>query len=259
MSGTSLVRYFDLVALLAERTLKARYRGSHLGVLWSLSNPLLMTLVYTAIFGASYARYYGSTLGYMLAVFVGLSVLGFFSNATGQALGGIVSGGPLLNKIALPCSIFPLGYVAANAFQFVITTFPLLVAVTIWRTHSLAHVVALVFPLIALLAISIGFALVCASLNVFFRDLAYLYEVFVFILYITSPIFYPEEVVPHAVRAYVALNPLATIVIDVRLTALGLGPVPVGALAGSLTLGAVVMAVGIVVYAFLRDEFIDLL
>jgi ABC-type polysaccharide/polyol phosphate export permease len=252
-------RYVELLVLLAERILKVRYRGSHLGVLWSLSNPLLMTAVYTLIFGATYADYYGSIGGYVLAVFTGLAVLAFFNSATSQALGGIVSSGPLLNKVALPFSLFPLGYVAANTFQFGITSLPLLIAVTLWQTHSLVHAVAVFGPLVALLAITTGFSLILASLNVFFRDLPYLYEVFVFILYITSPIFYPASVVPAQVRAYVALNPLAIIVENLRRIALSPGPIAWDAVFIPIVTGTVILGLGVALYATLRSEFMDLL
>jgi lipopolysaccharide transport system permease protein len=257
--GATGRRYADLLLLVSERILKVRYRGSHLGVLWSLANPLLMTGVYTVIFGAAFADDYGSIAGYVLAVFTGLAVLAFFSNATGQGLGAIVASGPLLNKVALPVSLFPLAYVAANAFQFAITSLPLLLAVTIWRTHSVVHVLAVFGPLVALLAIATGFALVLASLNVFFRDLPYLYEVFVFVLYITSPIFYPIRVVPAQVRPYVTLNPLAIIVEDLRRIALSAGPVPWDAVLVPIVAGVAVLAVGVALYAALRNEFMDLL
>ncbi len=50
-------RFWDLLVVLADRTLKARYRGSLLGVYWSLLNPILMTVVYSAIFGAKFKDY----------------------------------------------------------------------------------------------------------------------------------------------------------------------------------------------------------
>jgi len=252
-------RYTEILVLLSERILKVRYRGSHLGVLWSVSNPLLMTGVYTLIFGAAYADYYGSVGGYMLAVFTGLAVLALFNTATSQALGGIVGNGPLLNKIALPFSLFPLGYVAANVFQFSITSLPLLLAVTLWKTHSVLHALAVFGPLIALIALTTGFSLILASLNVFFRDLPYLYEIFVFVLYITSPIFYPAKLVPAQVRAYVGLNPLAIIVEDLRRIALTAGPIPWDAVFMPLVAGSIAMIVGIALYVALRREFMDLL
>jgi lipopolysaccharide transport system permease protein len=58
----NLRRYRDLVKVLAERSLKVRYRGSSLGVYWSLLNPLFMTGVYTTIFGSAFSAYYDHSL-----------------------------------------------------------------------------------------------------------------------------------------------------------------------------------------------------
>src|ERR1700682_1828396 len=83
-------RYRDLVFVNAVRTLKVRYRGSILGIYWSLSNPLLMTAVYTVIFGATFKSYYdNSVVNYVLACFTGLAFLNYFAGATSMALSTI--------------------------------------------------------------------------------------------------------------------------------------------------------------------------
>src|ERR1700748_1415958 len=83
-------RYRDLVIVNAVRWLKVRYRGSVLGVFWSLCNPLIMTTVYTLIFGSAFRQYYNNSLiSYILAVFTGLAFLNFFSGATSMALPSI--------------------------------------------------------------------------------------------------------------------------------------------------------------------------
>ena len=86
-----LGRYIEIAQILAIRTLKVRYRGSILGIYWSLSNPVLMTFVYTAVFGTAFSSYYdNSILNYILACFVGLATLNFFSTSTSQALTSVV-------------------------------------------------------------------------------------------------------------------------------------------------------------------------
>ena len=101
-------RWWDLLTVLTERMLRARYRGSILGILWSLMNPLLMTAVYTAVFGYAFRQYYaGSMLHYALVVFIGLTVIQFFSGSTSQALSSIVVNSGLLNKIRVPMEVFP--------------------------------------------------------------------------------------------------------------------------------------------------------
>ena len=103
-----LQRYVELLHILVERNLKGRYRGSFLGVYWSLLSPLLMTGMYTAIFGVAFKSYFnGSIVSYMLAAFTGLIIINFFSSSTSQALSSVVGGGSLMNKILLPMSVFP--------------------------------------------------------------------------------------------------------------------------------------------------------
>jgi ABC-type polysaccharide/polyol phosphate export permease len=85
-----LYRYWELVSTLAGREIKVRYRGSLLGVYWSLFNPLIMTVLYGAIFGAAFKKYYHDSIGeYTLAAFTGLAVIHFYNGCTSQSLPSI--------------------------------------------------------------------------------------------------------------------------------------------------------------------------
>src|SRR5271166_632389 len=189
-TSTQIARYVDLLRMLSTKTLKNRYRGSILGVYWSLSNPILMTAIYAAIFGTAFSAYYQhSVLRYMVATFTGLAVLNIFANTTAQALTSVVDNGGLLNKIRLPVSVFPLSVVASNTFQFLVGTLPVLALITIIGSKSPLNVLALIFPAVSLLLVTTGFCFIVSSLYVFFRDLPYLYELVLFVVWITSPIF----------------------------------------------------------------------
>lgn len=259
-SAVKFARYSNLVRTLAARFLKLRYRGSVLGVFWSLSNPLLMTGIYAAIFGTAFKTAYGgSVINYGTAVFVALAVLGFFSSSTTQALSSIVGNGTLINKIAIPVSVFPVSMIAANAFQLLIGAMPLLAFITLYRTHSLVNVIALAGPLLGLILTSLGFALGLSALYVYFRDLPYLYEVLTFILYMTSPVFYPASLVPASVRAYIVLNPLATIVESVRAIALVARPPSLQTIFVPLAVGALCAAGGYGLFVAIKADIMDLL
>jgi ABC-type polysaccharide/polyol phosphate export permease len=256
----NLRRYRDLVKILAERSLKVRYRGSALGVYWSLLNPLFMTVLYTAIFGTAFAAYYDNSLvNYILACFVGLIALNFFSQTTNQALSSIVANGSLLNKLEMPPSVFPISLVAANLFQFMVGAMPLLIIVTLARTHSVLNVVWLIVPTFALLMFATGFSLLTSSVFVFFRDLPYMYELVISVLWLTSPIFYPQALVPPTVRPYLAVNPLAEIIDAFRTIAFSPGTPNLHTLAYSLIGGGVSLVVGAGTFLLLRRNFLDLL
>jgi ABC-type polysaccharide/polyol phosphate export permease len=256
----NLRRYRDLVKVQAQRSLKVRYRGSALGVYWSLLNPLFMTTAYTLIFGSAFSKYYhNSLLNYILACFVGLVVLNFFSQTTSNALVGIVSNGALLNKLEMPPSVFPISAVVANLFQFAVGTFPLLAIVTLVQTHSVINVVALLIPMLSLLMLTTGFSLLVSALFVFFRDLPYLYELVVFVFWLTSPIFYPASFVPPSVRPYLAINPLAQVIEGFRNMAFTPGITSLHTLLYGFIGGLIALAVGSLAFVSLRTSFMDLL
>jgi lipopolysaccharide transport system permease protein len=256
----SAKRYRDLVFVTAARFLKVRYRGSVLGVYWSLSNPLLMTGAYTLIFGTAFKSYYGGSLWeYVLSCFTGLAFLSFFSTGTSMALPSIVSSASLLNKISLPPSIFPVSMIAASSFQLVVGVAPLLAIVTFVTSLSPINVIALTVPIVALILLALGFSFAVSALFVYFRDLPYLYELITFGLWLTSPIFYPAALVPVSVRGYLVFNPLAAIIECARQIALSGQRPSLRLMAIALFAGSLALVVGWSAYRKLSAHFMDLL
>ena len=253
-------RYWELVYVLGMRNLTVRYRGSILGVYWSLLNPLIMTGLYTAIFGAVFAEYYNnSIINYVLAAFTGLVVIHFFSASTSQALSSVVGNGALLNKIRLPVSVFPVSMIAANVFQFMVGALPLLAIVAFITSKSLLNVLALLLPVLGLALFSAGVGFLVSALFVFFRDLPYFYELVVFVLWMGSPVFYPAAIVPPVVKPLLQLNPLANMIESIRQICLS-GAVPDLFLVGKALLsGGIIFALGWVCFQNWRSQFMDLL
>lgn len=253
-------RYWELLQVLVARNLNARYRGSFLGVYWSLFNPLIMTGLYTAIFGMAFSSYYGnSLLNYVLAAFTGLVVINFFSASTSQALPSVVMNGGLLNKIRLPMSIFPVSMVMANVFQFAIGVLPLLAIVTLVTSRNLVNVVFLLLPLLALTLVCTGISFLVSGLFVFFRDLPYFYELIVFVVWVSSPVFYPAAIVPASIKPFLVLNPLLLVMESLRQISLS-GTLPDLNLLGSALLsGVLFLMLGWVCFSKWRSQFMDLL
>lgn len=255
-------RYWQLLSVLVPQNLNTRYRGSFLGVYWSLLNPLIMTGLYTAIFGANFAAYYDdSIINYILAAFTGLLIINFYSSSTSQALTSIVTNGDLLNKMRLPLPVFPLSMIASNIFQFMVGSFPLLVIITLINSHNLFHVLLLLFPFLSLVLVCTGVGLFVSALFVFFRDLGYFYEIICFIMWITSPIFYPSEIVPQAVQPFLGVNPLVPIIESLRQISLEATIPPEGfilILRGLLS-GLILLTLGWLFFRKVQSSFMDLL
>ena len=253
-------RYWELLHILVSRNLKIRYRGSFLGVYWSLLNPLIMTGLYTAIFGATFAKYYNNSIwNYVLAAFTGMVVFNFFSASTSQALVSVLENGLLLNKIRLPVSIFPVSMIGANVFQFLVGSLPLLAVMTLMNSKNIINLIALVFPFIALVLFSTGVGLLLSGLYIFFRDLPYFYELVSFVLWISSPVFYPVAIVPKNVRFFLELNPITPIIESLRQIVLS-GNLPDFILIGNAFLGGIIfLSLGTICFHLWRPQFMDLL
>lgn len=253
-------RYRDLVMVSAVRSLKVRYRGSILGVFWSLSNPLMMTGVYTLIFGSAFKSYYSNSLtDYILACFTGLAFVTFFSGASAMALTTIVNNGGLLNKVLLPPSIFPVSQVAASTFQLCTGTLPLLAIVALVVSHNPLNAIAVVVPAAGLVLLSLGFSLAASAIYVYFRDIVYMWDLIVFVMWITTPIFYPAEVVPAGVRVYLKLNPLTSIIGSARQIVLSGEHPSLHLMAYAMLSGIIVFVMGLSVFTALRRNFMDLI
>ena len=252
-------RNIQLVRISAFRALKVRYRGTALGILWSFAIPLLMTAVYTAIFGTAFSKYYdGSVTRYVLSAFIGLTVVTFFLNATGEALRSVVVNGSLLNKIALPPVIFPVASVVANVFQQAVTTFPIVFVLSIVVTHDPVRVILVPVVLASVVLLVAGISLVLSTLYVFFRDLPHLWEIVGFVLWFSSPLFYPVEVVPPNIRPWYNLNPVAQTVTALREVTIMRGPIHYRPIVASLAAALVVIVLGAWLFRVKRADFMDL-
>jgi lipopolysaccharide transport system permease protein len=252
--------YIELLQVLVSRNLKVRYRGSLLGVYWSLLNPVIMTGLYTAIFGATFAKYYDdSVINYLLAALTGLIVINFFSASTSQALSSVVANGALLNKIRLPVSVFPVSMIMGNILQFLTGTFPLLAIVALVKSHSLLNVVAILLPFIALILFCVGVGFFTSALYVFFRDLPYFYELVVFMLGISSPVFYPAAIVPKAVKPFLIINPLSPIIESLRQITLSGNQPDLMLIVSALLSGMIFAGFGWLYFHRSRSQFMDLL
>ena len=259
IDGESLKRYLELLKVLVMRNLKVRYRGSFLGVYWSLLNPLIMTAVYTAIFGTTFAEYYdNSTLNYVLAAFTGLVVTNFYSASTSQALASIVGNGSLLNKIKLPLSVFPTSMIAANSFQFLVSTFPLLSIISLLTSHNILNMLGLLLITLDLGLVCMGIGFFVSTLYIYFRDLPYFYEIVCFMVWISSPVFYPAAIVPDNIKTILLLNPLTSIIEALRELSLS------GSFPNTLTLGKaflsgfLAMSLGWFFFQSQKDNMMDL-
>jgi lipopolysaccharide transport system permease protein len=192
-----LLRYRDLFGSLFRRDFQARYKGSALGVLWSLANPLLLMAVYVVVF--SVLLRVGSSLhDYALYVLVGVAAWVFFSTSLTLASRSMLDYAPLIRKTRFPRQLVALSAVATQLVTFAVMLAVLLVLAVVLVPESRDTfwlAVPLALPFVALTA---GVALALASLNVVFRDIEHLVGALLLPWFFLTPVLYSFDQIPGA-------------------------------------------------------------
>ncbi|MBN1878950.1 ABC transporter permease [bacterium] len=182
-----LYRYRALIVVLVSRDLKARYRGSVLGFMWSMLNPFLMMLVYWLVFSI-YLR--NGMEHYHVYLFCGLLPWLWFSASLLEGCGSIISGANLVKKVMFPAEILPLVVVISNLIHFCFGLPILAGFLIIYRIIPGLNI--LVFPLIIVIQFVFTFGLVLAlsALSVHLRDIQQILTNIVTLWFFMSPIVY---------------------------------------------------------------------
>jgi len=259
---SSLYRQRGLIGVLVERELKARYRGSLLGYVWSLLNPLLLLVVYTVVFKFVIPARVDTPAPYSLFLFAGLLPWLFLSGALLDAAIVLPDNGPLLRKVVCPPEVFPVVTVLSHLVHHLLAL-PILVAglalVAVRGDMPFpATIVLLPLPLVLWLVATTGLALAVAALAVHFRDVKDLLHNLLNLFFFLTPIIYTRSLVPEGIlRRVVDLNPvtpLLTVYRDVVLN--GVVPPP-AAWGWAVLVAAGCWLFGAFVFVRLRDTLAE--
>ena len=186
-----VVRYRDLFANLFRRDLHAKYRGSALGVLWTVANPVMLMGVYLLVFGVIWKSPFANGDNYALFLLSGLAVWTFFTAALLSSTRSMLDNANLIRKTRFPRQLVPLSVVAAHLVSFV-AMLALLLVVNFVALPRVRATELLAIPLAALfVALVCGLALAVASLNVIFRDVEFIVAALLVPWFFLTPILYP--------------------------------------------------------------------
>ena len=202
-----LWRYRDLLRLLVSNSIKTRYKRSTLGILWTLLNPLLTTLVLTIAFSQIF-RF--QIQNYTIYLLVGLLFWNFFSQSTTQAMATLIWGSSLIKRIYIPRTIFAVSVVGNGLTNLLLALIPLALVMLI-TGHPFSLALLWLPPAILLLVMfTLGLALFMSTLAVYFVDVVDLYSILLTVWFYLTPVIYPVEIVPPRFAPLVQLNPMTT-------------------------------------------------
>ena len=263
--GKSLWHHRQLIVQMTTREVVGRYKGSVMGLAWSFFSPVLMLVVYTFVFSEIFKARWGGPGGddsktlFAVVLFVGMIVLGLFSEVLNRAPSLILGNVNYVKKVVFPIEILPVIAMGAALFHSLISLGVLLAAFVLFNGYL--HWTAVFTPLVLLplVILTMGLAWMLASLGVFLRDVGQTIGIVTTLLMFLSPVFYPITAVPERFRAFIMANPL-TFIIEQAREVLIWGHLPNWLGLGAYTLAATVIAwAGYAWFQKTRKGFADVL
>ncbi|MQL51395.1 ABC transporter permease [Desulfofundulus thermobenzoicus] len=246
--------YREMLKNLVAKELRARYKGSVFGFLWTFFNPLLTLVVYSVVFSFVMRV---QMEHYSMFMFVGLLPWNYLATSAQMGAASIVAGGGLIKKTYFPREILPLSIVLSNLINYMLSLLILIPALLIVQVPLTMALIA--FPVVVLIQTFFvcGLTLLLAAANVYFRDLEHITGVIIMAWFFFTPILYPMEMVPKEVKGLFILNPMVP-VIKAYQDIFFHGQFPDWASLGSFSLGAVVFLLfSLTVFHRLQKNFAE--
>lgn len=216
-----LLRHRELVWQMAKRDVIGRYRGSTLGVAWSLFHPLLMLAVYTVVFSSIFKARWRvseaeSTTDFAVVLFAGVLVHALFAECVNRAPTLVLDNPNFVKKVVFPLEILPwvsMGSALFHASASLLVLFGGLILGSLGIPPT-----AVFFPLVLvpLVVLTMGVSWFLAATGVYLRDLGQVVGVASTVLLFLSPVFYASSAIPEQYRWLFRLNPLTFIIEQTR-------------------------------------------
>jgi ABC-type polysaccharide/polyol phosphate export permease len=195
---SDLFRYRELFGSLFRRDLRAKYKGSVLGLAWTLANPLVLMAVYVAVFSLLWKATVADVDRYWLFLLCGLPAWVFFATSLQASSRSLLENANLIRKVRFPRQLVPLSIVGTQLVAFVV-----MLAVVMGLAFALLPdtrgTVWLALPLAALIVLIVGgVCLAVASLNALYRDVEHLIAALLLPWFFLTPVLYGLDQLPGA-------------------------------------------------------------
>lgn len=248
------MQYKDLLKQLVKRDLKLKYRRSVLGYVWSILNPLLVMIIMSLVFSTMFSKGIDNFPVYLIT---GRTLFEFMTGSTNASMRAVIGNASLLKKCYVPKYIFVLAKVTSSLVDLVFSMGALIIVMVFTRARVTPYIIFTPLVLMQLFLFCCGLGFLLASLNVFFRDVQYIYKAITTAWMYLTPIFYPIERLKGNLMMFVkACNPMYYYVAQFRdMVYSGQFPGP-RIFWGGWIIGIVMFIIGIWVFKKTQDKFI---
>lgn len=245
--------YKFLLEQLVLREFKVRYKRSVLGILWSFMNPILVMIVQFFVFSLIFKSNIPHYIVYLL---IGITFFNFFNESTNGGMLSIVQNASLIKKVYVPKYIYPLSIILSSMINFSIGLI-LLFAMTLIEGIPLNQYMLLIpYAIVCIIILSSGVAFILTTGMTFFRDVQFIYSVFLTMLTYMTPLFWDLAMIPSKYLWIFKCNPLCDIILFVRSVILyGVYP-GTEIVILSVLIPVIILMLGIYIFRKNQDKFI---
>lgn len=204
-----IYKYREFLKTSIKKDFRGKYKKSILGVLWSFLNPLFQLLIYALVFPFILKN---DMDNYIIFLIVALMPWNFFNMTILQSAACIVSNGGIIKKVFFPREILPISTTTSNLLNFLITCIIVFASLFISGIGIGSSIIFL--PLIILIQyiFQLGLSFIFSSITVYIRDVEYLLNVFMMLMFYMCPIVYSADMIPDKFLPLFKLNPMFHII-----------------------------------------------
>lgn len=250
----NVFHYRELLKQLVLKDIKLKYRRSYLGYIWSILNPLMMMTVLVIVFSNLFRFDIPNFSVYLLT---GQLIFGFISEATSVSVNAIIHNAPLLKKTYVPKYIFVLSKVTSSLVNMLFSMIALVIVIIFTGVVVTWNVFWVPVIFLEIYIFSLGLSFLLASTAVFFRDIQYLWSVFISIWMYLSPVIYPVSIIPPQYRWwYDNINPIFSYIQQFRTIILDGQSLPLELFCQGFVIATTSLVIGILVFNRKQNEFI---
>ncbi|HET7535613.1 MAG TPA: ABC transporter permease [Candidatus Didemnitutus sp.] len=246
------------------RNVELRHKGSHLGLVWSFLNPLLMLGLYVFVFGYIFGGTFGivpneSRIEYALGIFLGLTLFHIVAEVLGLSPTVIVSNPNFVKKVIFPLEVLPAANVGAGIFHLLISLALVLLGILFFGPSLTIEVLWLPVILLPLVLMLLGLAWLFSAVGVFFRDIGQVMQFVSMGLMFSSAVFYSAQKIPAAAWMILRFNPILLAIELARDAVLWHRPVNFAHLAYLYACAVVICYLGHAAFRRMKPAFADVL
>jgi ABC-2 type transport system permease protein len=212
-----VLAYRRILELLIRRDLQVRYAGSALGYLWTVFDPLLMSLVYWFIFTKIVHRQIGFP-PYMLFLVLGQILWAWFSGGVQSTAKALRSEAQMVRSSNVPRELWVVRVVASKGVEYVLSLPVVVIFALAYRKTPHIEVLFLPLAMIMCFFLVLGVGLILAPITVLIRDVNRVIPIMIRLLFYTSGVLYSTTDVPHRLSFILSYNPIVGILVLARST-----------------------------------------